>query len=81
MSRFFCAFLLLGLMPLPAPPTDPRPRARDLGLAPGIYKPGPLNAITDVPGVRAGHVTLIEGDSYRVHESRREAAARRKKKP
>lgn len=42
-----------------------RPRARDLGLAPGIFSPGPLNAITDVEGVRVGHVTLIEGDSVR----------------
>ena len=43
----------------------PRPRARDLGLAPGVYPPGPLNAITDVAGVRVGHVTLIEGDDVR----------------
>jgi len=42
-----------------------RPRARDLGLAPGVYSPGPLNAITDVAGVRVGHVTLIEGDDIR----------------
>jgi D-aminopeptidase len=42
-----------------------RPRARDLGLAPGVFAPGPLNAITDVAGVRVGHVTLIEGDSIR----------------
>ncbi len=42
-----------------------RPRARDLGVAPGIFQPGPLNAITDVPGVRVGHVTLIQGDSIR----------------
>jgi D-aminopeptidase len=33
-------------------------RARDLGIAPGRHAPGPLNAITDVPGVRVGHVTL-----------------------
>ena len=26
----------------------PRPRAREIGLAPGILPPGPLNAITDV---------------------------------
>ncbi len=32
----------------PAPP--PRPRARDLGVAPGVFPPGPLNAITDVAG-------------------------------
>jgi D-aminopeptidase len=42
-----------------------RPRARDLGIAPGIYPPGPLNAITDVAGVRVGHTTLIRGDDVR----------------
>lgn len=40
-----------------------RCRARDLGIAPGVLPPGPLNAITDVAGVRVGHLTLIEGDS------------------
>ncbi len=43
----------------------PRCRARDLGLSLGILPPGPLNAITDVMGVRVGHVTLIEGDEIR----------------
>jgi D-aminopeptidase len=42
-----------------------RPRARDLGIAPGVYPPGALNAITDVQGVRVGHTTIIEGDSVR----------------
>ena len=42
-----------------------RPRARDLGIAPGVFQPGPLNAITDVAGVRAGHKTMIEGDHVR----------------
>src|ERR1017187_1037176 len=42
-----------------------RPRARDLGLSPGVFPPGALNAITDVAGVRVGHVTLIEGDNIR----------------
>ena len=42
-----------------------RPRARELGLAPGVFEPGPLNAITDVAGVRVGHVTLVSGDSVR----------------
>ena len=37
-------------------------RARDLGIAPGQMTPGPLNAITDVAGVRVGHVTLVEGE-------------------
>jgi D-aminopeptidase len=44
---------------------EPRPRARDLGLAPGVLPPGRLNAITDVAGVRVGQVTLVEGDSVR----------------
>ena len=42
-----------------------RPRARDLGIAPGALAPGPLNAITDVGGVRVGHVTLSGGDNIR----------------
>jgi D-aminopeptidase len=37
-------------------------RARDLGIVIGTLPPGPLNAITDVAGVRVGHTTLIRGD-------------------
>jgi D-aminopeptidase len=44
---------------------EPRPRARELGIEIGIFTPGPLNAITDVTGVRVGHTTRIEGDSIR----------------
>ena len=44
---------------------ESRPRARDLGVAPGVFQPGPLNAITDVAGVRVGQTTIIEGDSVR----------------
>lgn len=49
------------------PGIDPtqRPRARDLGIAPGIYPTGAANAVTDVRGVRVGQVTLIEGDDIR----------------
>ncbi|MEO8273563.1 MAG: P1 family peptidase [Chloroflexota bacterium] len=36
-------------------------RARDLGIGIGEGTPGPLNAITDVAGVRVGHTTLIDG--------------------
>jgi D-aminopeptidase len=42
-----------------------RPRARDLGLKPGVFEPGPLNAITDVAGVAVGHTTLNQGDNIR----------------
>lgn len=38
-----------------------RKRAREMGLRPGVYDPGALNAITDVAGVAVGHVTLVEG--------------------
>ena len=42
-----------------------RPRAREAGIEIGILPPGPLNAITDVAGVRVGHVTLNHGRSVR----------------
>ena len=42
-----------------------RSRARDIGIAPGVFPPGPLNAITDVADVRVGHTTIVEGDSVR----------------
>ena len=39
-----------------------RPRARDIGIDIGIFRPGRWNAITDAPGVMVGHVTLVEGE-------------------
>ena len=36
-----------------------------MGLVIGVMPPGPLNAITDVPGVRVGHTTLHRGDAVR----------------
>lgn len=44
---------------------ESRPRARDIGLAPGVFEPGPRNAITDVAGVTVGHTTIIQGDNVR----------------
>ncbi|MFE2193236.1 P1 family peptidase, partial [Streptomyces olivaceus] len=46
------------LSPPPSPSGSPRPRARDLGIVVGSGATGPLNAITDVPGVRVGHTTV-----------------------
>ena len=47
---------------LPPPASEQaRVRARALGLPMGELSPGALNAITDVPGVRVGHTTLIQG--------------------
>ena len=42
-----------------------RVRLRDLGIHIGEFSPGPLNSITDVPGVRVGHSTVIEGSGRR----------------
>src|SRR6187402_880067 len=42
-----------------------RPRARDLGIAPGAMEAGPLNAITDVAGVLVGQTTVVRGENVR----------------
>jgi D-aminopeptidase len=55
----------LGLFQSVAVSAQTRPRARELGVAPGIFPPGALNSITDVAGVLVGQVTVIEGDSVR----------------
>jgi D-aminopeptidase len=53
----------LLLMTMPAHAADHRPRAREAGITFGILPTGPLNAITDVAGVRVGQVTINEGTS------------------
>ncbi|MEV7712441.1 P1 family peptidase [Streptomyces sp. NPDC088270] len=45
-------------------PGEERRRARELGISLD-GEPGPWNAITDVPGVEVGYVTLVEGDDVR----------------
>jgi D-aminopeptidase len=55
----------LGLFQSAAVYAQARPRARELGVAPGIFPPGALNGITDVAGVLVGQVTVVEGDSVR----------------
>jgi D-aminopeptidase len=42
-----------------------RPRARDVGVVVGILPAGPLNAITDIPGVAVGQKTIVQGDNIR----------------
>ena len=66
--RLAASALLAGCTLLPAHAAAlhaqaPRVRARDLGVAPGIFKPGPLDAITDVAGVLVGQETVVAGDS------------------
>lgn len=60
-----CLAVALLAAPLAPGQDDSRPRARDIGLSPGVLDPGPHNAITDVPGVLVGQVTLMEGDHIR----------------
>ena len=67
-SATVLATLVLAITPVTAFTQDAnatRPRARDLGVAPGIFRPGTHNAITDVAGVRVGQTTVVEGDSVR----------------
>ena len=56
---------LIALIALTTIQSQGRPRARELGIAPGAMEAGPHNAITDVAGVRVGHTTIISGDHIR----------------
>src|SRR5688572_11071156 len=42
-----------------------RKRARDYGIKIGVLNTGKENSITDVKGVKVGHVTLVEGENIR----------------
>lgn len=57
-----CCLLVACLNAQAGDPQASRLRARDLGIVIGVYPPGPLNAITDVTGVKVGHQTLISGE-------------------
>ena len=67
MHRFGAAFAVavLSLSAATVSAQAARVRARDLGIAPGIFATGEHNAITDVEGVRVGHATVREGDTIR----------------
>ena len=54
----FRLVLLLSFASAPLAGQAPRPRARDLGIVVGVLPAGPLDAITDVVGVRVGHATV-----------------------
>ncbi len=72
-TRFATPLALALLLPPTAAPlmaqqtmaqqTPDRPRAREAGVVVGLFAPGPLDAITDVAGVRVGQVTVVSGDS------------------
>src|SRR5262245_52449468 len=57
--------LVIGMVQSQSAGNPVRPRARDVGVVVGVLPAGKLNAITDVPGVRVGHATLIRGKSVR----------------
>ena len=61
-SRVRRVLLALLVVPLPLL-AQVRPRAREAGLVIGTLPTGPLNAITDVAGVRVGQVTVTAGDT------------------
>jgi len=61
----FTICVAIGLCQTVAVYAQARPRARELGVAPGVLPPGALNSITDVAGVLVGQVTVVEGDSVR----------------
>ena len=63
MPRAFC-WLAVAATALSAQPAK-KPRIRELGCVAGSLTPGPLNAITDVDGVRVGHTTIVRGDKIR----------------
>jgi D-aminopeptidase len=62
--RTLTALMIVAMMAGQNPGSS-RPRARDIGIAPGAGTPGVLNAITDVAGVAVGHTTLVTGDTVR----------------
>jgi D-aminopeptidase len=61
-AAFGLALVLVGAVALAS---DTRPRAREFGLVVGVLSTGPINAITDVAGVKVGQVTLNEGQDVR----------------
>ncbi len=63
--RTLLAFAAVVLMASAAHSADRRPSPREVGLTFGILPTGPLNAITDVAGVKVGQVTIIEGENIR----------------
>ncbi len=65
MKRLLVSICLLALCVGVVAQENGRGRIRDFGIEPGIFKPGEYNAITDVPGVKVGQVTLIEGEDVR----------------
>lgn len=75
MKKCLVAALFAGMLAAPSDagsgasaseaPAAVRARARDIGVHVGILPTGEWNAITDVPGVKVGHQTIVRGDNVR----------------
>ena len=65
MKHVLMVLFVISALGLSLASSEQRPRLREFGIKTGIFNPGPLNAITDVAGVKVGQVTLIEGDDIR----------------
>ncbi|MFQ5930152.1 MAG: P1 family peptidase [Acidobacteriota bacterium] len=64
MSRNRCC-VLVAILVVGTASAESRYRARELGIEVGVLQPGDRNAITDVEGVKVGHVTVVEGSEIR----------------
>lgn len=64
MKKTLLPLLLAAFLLLPGTASS-QTQLRDYGIKIGVMKPGKFNAITDVPGVKVGHVTLVEGEEIR----------------
>ncbi len=65
MKNVLFPVLVFALINLVSSAPHERPRLREFGVKTGALPPGPINAITDVAGVKVGQVTLIEGPNIR----------------
>lgn len=63
--RLCCSTVLVAGLAGASAQEPPRQRAREMGVRIGVLPTGPLNAITDVPGVLVGQTTIVRGDNIR----------------
>ncbi len=65
MKSMLFQIILVAMAGIALASSAERPRLREFGIKTGTLQPGTLNAITDVFGVKVGHITLIEGRDIR----------------
>jgi len=65
MKTVFSLFIFFTVFSMVLASSAERPRLREFGIKTGVLSPGPFNSITDVAGVKVGHVTLIQGNDIR----------------